>query len=779
MTEETFVDINIAEINKEYSLIHGTNINLARVIPAITDGLKPVQRRLLYIMFLRDQGRSFRKVAAISGDTIARLHHHGNTAVEEAIVRLGQTWNNIIPLIEKMGNYGSVSGDEAAAPRYIQARISDYAFDCFFREWKESSVDMITGADGETKEPSYLPSRYPNILLNGSLGIGYSIATNIPPYSLKEVIETTIALMKNPLVDFILIPDSPSGCDILTGNFKKICETGNGIYSMRCKYEIDTERNMIKIIALPLQVTGNDVRQRIAEIKDSGGLNELTNMEDYSGERIDLRLYIRHDVHPHKFIKKLIDSVSGLERSYPVNIVVVEAHKSYDLSIRQLLLEWIRYRREQKRTIINHKRTTLLAEQRTNDVKIFIMQGTNLEDTIQIFRSSRNRMEIEDRLIERYFDSPIRMDSLQAKTLSELRMHELSKDAYDKSFKRQEEIEKELKGVIEILNAVDGIDKVIIGELRDGIKRYGKERRSNVIPHKISLETEVAGECVLQLSVDGYVLRKQSTNIEADPLPIDPGGFAVRVENDSSFIAVDEKGLFSFIKVKELPVDLEVPLSRFIKEKLGRIIALLPYDLNSDYCCTLISAQGMLKKFPISEMKPAKKPCIELSKDDHLVNGIVSGKTTRKNILVYTKEGYGNVIDPNSIRITSYTARGTNGFQLTEGDRIIGCYLINMNKEYLLYVTSRGKMRKNLTQFLLVRKSKGDEMVRLITLADRDSLLAVLGCDRNDQVEVFYQNHAKETVDLSKLPEGTMSELPVKMVEANMVSTRIIKVKLF
>ena len=365
--QEKFIDRNIAELCKEYDTIHGANVNLARITPDLIDGLKPVQRRALYIMYLKDQGKTFRKLATISGDTFGRVHPHAPTSIEDALVGIAQEWQNNIPLVEGEGNWGSVSGDPAGASRYIKGRLSEYAQACFFDDWKDSVVDMDMGYDEETKEPRYLPAKYPNVLLNGCLGIGYGMSSNLPCFNFKEVAEATILLMMNPNAQIILIPDSPTGADILESDFGLLCERGCGTYSMRCKYEIDAENNVIRIIALPYQIPVKSITEKIADIKDNNGLPELVSMNDLSGKVVDLHLVIRDDVNPYKFMKKLIKEIAGLEKSYPVNITVTNDYESFDYSIQKLILEWIRYRREQKQVVVSHKRTTLLAEQRTND----------------------------------------------------------------------------------------------------------------------------------------------------------------------------------------------------------------------------------------------------------------------------------------------------------------------------------------------------------------------------------------------------------------------------
>lgn len=778
---EKFIDRNIAELCMEYDKIHGANVNIARITPDLIDGLKPVQRRALYIMYLKDQGKTFRKLATISGETFGRVHPHTPVSIDDALINIAQDWNNTIPLVEGSGNWGAVSGDPAGASRYIKARLSDYTRACFFDDWKDSVVDMDLAYDEETMEPRYLPAKYPNVLLNGCLGIGYGLAANLPAYNFKEVADATIMLMSNPNAHIVLIPDSPTGADIIEDDFGRLCEAGKGQYSMRCTYEIDAENNVIRITALPYQVTVNTIREKIADIKEKNGLPELVSMSDLSGKQVDLQLHIRDDVNPYKFMKKLIANIGGLEKSYPINITVTNEQESLDFSVKRLLVEWIKWRREQKRTVVSHKRTTLLAEERSNDVKIFIMNGDNLETTISIFRNNHNRGEIEKALIERYKNTEIRMDSLQARTLSNLRLIDLSKDAYNACLKRRDELKEELRDIENTLATENGIDKLIIAELRDGIKRFGTPRKSNVVSRKISVKTSIQGSCILQLSSDGNIIRKASTNVHEEPIPTDNNGFAVQVENDAAFILVDENGFPSFVKVNDIPIDVEVPVHRYARQKItGTIIAMLPYDIDSDRCCTLVSKLGMLKRVRISDLGPSKKPLIALAKGDKLVRGIVTLTNTQKDILVYTREGMGQRFDPNMIRITSPTAKGGNGFKLSGEDEIVGCYAISPEEnQFLMYVTAKGKMRLNSIEYLPIRDSKHDAMVMLISLNDRDRLVSIVGCNKFDKLKVFYDNAVTEEIDISKMEVSTMGSEPKKVTKnQNAVTTSIVKVKL-
>ena len=230
--------------------------------------------------------------------------------------------------------------------------------------------------------------------------------------------------------------------------------------------------------------------------------------------------------------------------------------------------------------------------------------------------------------------------------------------------------------------------------------------------------------------------------------------------------------------LSKLPVDKEVPVNRFLKQSLGNIVAMLPFDFDSNLCCTLISKDGMLKKMRIRDITPSKRPCMDIQKDDIIIKGIVTKEKSDRDILVYTDNGMGQRLDPNNLRVTSTLAKGNPGFKLFN-DSIVGCYSINPKEnQYVLYITSKGKARLNEIDYLPTRDSKHDKMVRLINLPDRDHLVSVVGCNRLDKVQVFYQDGESETIDVSKLPIETMGSEPRKVTERNAVSNTIVKAKI-
>jgi DNA gyrase subunit A len=361
-----------------------------------------------------------------------------------------------------------------------------------------------------------------------------------------------------------------------------------------------------------------------------------------------------------------------------------------------------------------------------------------------------------------------------------MRMVDLTTEAYDGYIKRREELKKEIQDVEDILNTENGIDKLIIAELRDGIKRFGTPRRSNVVPYKISTSSEAEGSCILQLSSDGFISRNLATNAEEEPIPKDSLGFACIVENDSSFIIIDDMGYHTFIRVKDLPLDTEVPVNRYVKKSInGNIVALLPVDIESNRCCVLISKKGQLKKIRISDLGASKKPCIILPSGDKLVRGVVLNSKTNKDLLVYTSNGLGQRLDPNNIKATSPIAKGGNGFKLDSDDEIAGVFAIDPSQNaYLLYTTAKAKQRLNDISYLPTRESKHDKMVNLITLSERDKLVSIIGCNKLDTAAVYLGNGVSEYVEIEKIPESTMSTLPKKYIKTEIPnnSCNVVKV---
>ncbi|NNV04694.1 DNA gyrase subunit A, partial [Brevibacillus sp. MCWH] len=282
MKEKNVIVENIGDLCTQYMQIFGANTNLMRHIPTLIDGLKPGERRILYALYndlgSRPNGK-MTKSSRITGETVGKYHPHGDIPVYQTLVKMAQSWNNNLVLIDGQGNFGSPKGDPAAASRYTEARISYYAYKCFFEDFDLKLVSTKKNYLGDLEEPEYLPARYPNVLINNTFGIGYGLSTGLPTYNAKEVLELTLKLLEDPEYEnVVLIPDSPTGAHIVDeGQFEEISKTGKGKFKMRGEIEVDLDRNELIIRSLPLYVNSNDVKDDIIKLYKDGKLRGITS----------------------------------------------------------------------------------------------------------------------------------------------------------------------------------------------------------------------------------------------------------------------------------------------------------------------------------------------------------------------------------------------------------------------------------------------------------------------------------------------------------------------
>ena len=333
---------NISDMCTEFMKIFGANINILRHTPFLIDGLKPGARRLLYTMWNIYRARhdgNYKKVETIVSNTLA-LHPHGPSSVYDVLVKLGQSWNNLVCPIEPHGNCGSVTGAAAAAGRYLEARLSFFAYKCFFEDFDEDTCNMQKSYNGEILEPEFLPAKYPNVIINNSFGIGYGVMASIPTFNFKEVCDLTIKLIKNPnLKDVYLIPDIPTGCHVIDdGNFQKACETGKGKFRMRGEVVIDG--NTITIKSTPTKTNSDKIKEEILKLVDSGKIPGLDSIEDKSGgddgNVVDLKLIFKKEIDV-KAVEHILYTNTPLQRSEHISFSVVDDYRFENMNMLSLI----------------------------------------------------------------------------------------------------------------------------------------------------------------------------------------------------------------------------------------------------------------------------------------------------------------------------------------------------------------------------------------------------------------------------------------------------------
>ena len=760
--ETTF---DVAEASEEYTKLFGSNKNLYRVMPSLIDGLKPVQRRLLYSMHMNpNKGSKHRKVMQIIGDLVA-YHPHGGQA--DVVGNMATPWQCNIPYLIPQGNFGSIRGDEQGAERYIEASLSRFSNECFFKDFNRCSVPMKLAYTGEDHEPEYLPARYPSVLFNPALSsIGYGLASNIPPFNPKEVMEATIRLIKDPDAKIKLIPDSPTGCHVVDdGQFTKINKTGEGSFTLQASYDIDYFKNIVTIRSLPLQVTSEMVNQKLVTMKQEGKLDELKLINDDTKKGdVKIDLFLESDANPDKFIKKIMKRSTGLKMPYSCIIRVIDDYVDYLYSPKELLLEWIEYRRECVRSIYNKDIVTSMEEQHLNEIMLFIFGSDNIDKTIEIAKKSKSREEIEKKLMKAYGIS-----SIQARTIAGMKVYQFNKETYNMCVEKGKKLKKSIKECEKILNDDAEIDKIIISELEEGIKLFGGPRRSKIIKAK-SDEVEIPNtNHLIGISKDGYIKKISNDNLSIGMIGKTSSGAVAEVNNRENIIVLDSSGRLSRIGVSSIPDmeydDIGVEMSRYFTVN-GNIIAIVTESDLKDApgMLVLVTENGVGKKVLLSEFSKIKdfKPAITLDEGDALVSAFPALDTDE--FIIYTNMGDGVRLSGEDIKLYGKAAKGLRLLTLKDGEKVSGVNIVNPKANKLLFITSAGRMKMTELKYLPVMKRK-DDVISLINLEKNETLVGVVACSKKNTIEVFRKKSAPIKIALSDVPVTSRAAKAEKLVK--------------
>ena len=767
---------NIAEACEEYIKIFGANKNLYRIMPNFADGLKPSGRRFLYSLY-RGKGRTqFIKMSKAAADTTADFHPHGSAAVEDTGAKLASPIANNIAVVEGQGNFGSYKMEKAGASRYIECRLSKYALKCFFEDFNDSCVDMKPSYTGDLEEPEFLPARYPHALFNPQLsGIGFAFASNIPPFNLTEVMETTINLIKNPKAKVYLIPDSPTGADVVDdGQFKEINKTGKGTFTLRGSVEIDEINNIITITSIPLQVTIDRIIQNIVSLREKKVFDEITDIKDYTKNEtgVKCKLFLTPSANPQKTVEKLYSKGTELKKTYPVGIRLIDDYKDRDYGIKSFLLEWIEYRRDIVRSSYNGKLVDAIEQQNINDVMLFISNADNAETTIGIIKSSANTEESIKKLMKKYKQ----LNSQQAAAIAEMKLSKFTKEAHQAYKDKRKKLIETIENLEDILQHDEKIDAKIIEQLEEGIKLFGSPRKSKVVMEKV--EDDIPDtEHIVGISKDGYIKK-----VSADKVAIGQIGetrsqyTAIRVNNRDNLLIFDSTGYVTRIPVSTIanmkPEDTGIMLERFFKIS-GKIVSPLvepntsdKKSLDRDLFIVFLTKKGFVKKVNLDEFTNinGSKVAINISAGDELVATEFVFDNTTKDMIIFTSSGSGIRRDINEFSVMKPAARGTKQITLSEDESCVGFSKISPDKKYLLYVTSSGRMKVTATKYLPTMK-KHDEVISLINLEDNDRLVGISSVDKTEKVNVYKKKSDPEQIDLKDLPVSTRAAKADKVVK--------------
>lgn len=730
-TNEKFRDLPLEDVLGDRFGRYSKYIIQERALPDARDGLKPVQRRILYAMHVEGntQEKGFRKSAKTVGNVIGNYHPHGDSSVYEAMVRMSQDWKMRNVLIQMHGNNGSVDGDPPAAMRYTEARLSAIAGE-LLRDIEKETVDYIPNFDDTSKEPTVLPAMFPNLLVNGSTGISAGYATDIPPHHLGEVIDAVIMQMDKPdvsvdeLMTVIKGPDFPTG-GIIQGvdGIKKAYETGKGKIIVRGKTEIEDIRGgkqQIVITEIPFEVNKANLVKKIDEFRldrKVEGISEVRDETDRTGLRIVIELKKEADA---EGVLNYLYKNSDLQVPYNFNMVAIHNKRPKLMGLRDMLGSYIDHQRE----VITRRSQYELrkASGRQHIVEGLMKALSILDEVIATIRASKDKRDAKDNLIAKFaFTEP------QAEAIVSLQLYRLTNTDITALQNEAEELAKKIEELTSILNSEAKLLAVIKKDLKDVKKRYADERRSKVQAEieeiKINLEVMVASEDVyVTVTKEGYVKRTSQRSYAAsngqDFGIKDSDRLIAKLEMNTKDVLLlfTNKGNYLYCPVHELPdirwKDLGQHIANIIQiDRDEYIIKALPIkDFDSPEFLLFITKNGMVKKTELNQYKAQRYSkalvAINLKDDDEAIDVHITDGS--KDIFLITHYGYALWFHESEVNIVGARAAGVKGINLKDGDVVVGGKVLSPTDiQSIVIATQRGAIKKmKLSEFERATRAK-------------------------------------------------------------------------
>jgi len=712
--KEKVIKTYIEDEMKSSYLTYAMSVIVSRALPDVRDGLKPVHRRILYSMhelgLLSD--KPFKKSARVVGDVLGKFHPHGDQAVYDALVRMAQDFSMRYPLIDGQGNFGSIDGDSPAAMRYTEVRLKQIA-ELMLKDIEKETVDFIPNFDDTMKEPSVLPSAFPNLLVNGSSGIAVGMATNIPPHNMVETINAIIAVIKNPKISIKKVmqiipgPDFPTG-GIIVGSegIEKAYTTGNGQIKLRAKVNIEKTtagKEIIVVNEIPYQVNKSRLIQTIASYVKERKIDGITDIRDES-DRDGLRIVfeLKRGVYP-KVIMNQLFKMTPLEITYGINLLALDGMRPVVMNIKELIQKYIEHRVEivRRRTRFDLEK----AEKRAHILEGFIKALDNIDEIIQIIKKSKNPKEAGDRLIARFSFSKEQADAILEMRLA--RLTALERDMIEKEYEYTVKLIKKIK---EILKNRKNILNENVKELKEISKKFGDERRTVIIDEEEEVRLEdliVEEDVVVTISHRGFIKRTPISAFRHQSR----GGVGVNTSSlkeddfiEHMFVAsthdrilfITNRGRAYSVNVHEIVSagkgskgqSIDLLLNMNDSEKVASYVVLRSKH-DADYLLFL-TKNGYVKKVDIGEFENIRKTgiiAIGIPEEDQVIDAITTNG--EDELIIATSMGNALRIKESAIRAMGRSARGVIGIKLQEGDEVCGFTKV-VEGASMLVVTENG-----------------------------------------------------------------------------------------
>ncbi len=743
---------------RESFLAYSMSVIVSRALPDVRDGLKPVHRRILYTMYENGltPDKEYRKCADTVGTVLGRYHPHGDASVYDAMVRLAQDFSMRYPLVDGHGNFGSLDGDPPAAYRYTEARMDKMALD-MLTDINKDTIDYMSNYDDRLKEPVVLPSRFPNLLVNGSVGIAVGMATNIPPHNLTETIDAVQTLIKNPdctldeLMQHIKGPDFPTGGIIMgRAGIRAAYATGRGRITLRGRAKIEDIKNRTCIIIeeIPYMVNKKRLIENIADLAKDKRIDGIHTIRDESDKDHDVRIVIelKKDAIAQVVLNHLYQ-YTQLQDTVGVIMLALVKGEPKILSLKQMLTEYIDFQVEviRRRTKFDLDK----AQARAHILEGMVIAAENIEEVIRICRTSENITEIKQRLMARFT-----LTEIQADAIAQMRMYQLSNMERKKIDDELAELNAKIKDLTEILASHERVLEIICNELEEIKRKYGDERRTSIenISGEVDVEDLIPVEdCVVTLTNIGYIKRQPISEYKTQKR----GGKGVSAikQRDEDFIQemfissthddvlfITGKGIMYKLRCYEIAEGSKqsrgvnvinmLPLAE--DEKIAAMIKTTDYE--DGKFLIMVTKNGKIKRTPLSAYKNVRKNglrAVGLDDGDEIAGVRLTDGSAQ--VIVATRNGYAIRIDETQMRPMSRTAHGVKAIKLRDGDYVVSMARVREGAS-VLTVTDKGLGRRVKLDDYRIQNRGGYGMLNYKVSDDKGYVCGIKIVDEEDDI---------------------------------------------
>ena len=750
MQDNNLIDVNLTSEMKTSFIDYAMSVIVSRALQDVRDGLKPVQRRILYGM--NELGvtpdKPHKKSARITGDVMGKYHPHGDSSIYEAMVRMAQWWSYRYMLVDGHGNFGSMDGDGAAAQRYTEARMSRIALE-MLRDLNKNTVDFQDNYDGSERDPIVLPSRIPNLLVNGATGIAVGMATNIPPHNLAETIDAVKLMMDNPevttreLMEVLPGPDFPTGGLVMgKSGIHRAYETGKGSIVLRSRTEIETTksgRERIVVTEFPYMVNKTKVHEHIVRLAQEKRIEGITAVRDESSrEGVRFVIEVRRDASANVILNNLF-KLTQLQTNFSFNMLAIEKGVPKILSLRQILADYIAHQQEVvvRRTQFDKDK----AEARAHILEGLLIALDHLDEVITIIRNSQTDAEAQAELMARF-----ELTERQSQAILDMRLRRLTGLERDKIQNEYNDLLALIADLADILAKPERVIAIIKEELDESKRKFADARRTELmVGEVVSLEDEDLIEeedVVITLSNKGYIKRLAQDEFRSQKR----GGRGVQGTgvNDDDFVRdivststhdhlyfMTNKGRVYRLKGYEIPeygrTAKGLPIVNLLKldegETIQTVINAKSDEASENNHLVFVTRQGLVKRTKEAEFKNIRQNgliALKLREGDELINVFLT--TGNEEIVIGTKFGYSVRFKEDTIRSMSRMASGVKGVTLRDGDQVVGAAAITEDQEVLIITEKGYGKRTSATEY--PTKGRGGKGIKTANITEKNGNLA-------------------------------------------------------